>query len=189
MEPDCRLRRWWKGRSFSQQPGKATHTPLQFTETCECQFATMQSVPTTALTCTHCMHFLSFPHICWRSSLFFQPLGCHVVVTLLPRCCHAVATLPRCCHAASWRCASLFRSASRKLSMRRLDRGDRDRTVKFFLCETNLVRWKKVKKTQTPAEQAWWYLMMFDVTHCMLYTVYINTSILYNLYNLYNMYI
>ena len=110
-------------------------------------------------------------------------------VTLLSRCCHAVATLPRCCHAASWRCASLFRSASRKLSMRRLDRGDRDRTVKLFLCETNLVRWKKVKKTQTPAEQAWWYLMMFDVTHCMLYTVYINTSILYNLYNLYNMYI
>lgn len=162
MEGDCRLRRWWKGRSFSQQPGKATHTPLQFTETCECQFATMQSVPTTALTCTHCMHFLSFPHICSRSSLIFQPLGCHVVVTLLPRCCHA----------ASWRCASLFRSASRKLSMRRLHRGDRDRTVKFFCVRqtwSGEKRWKRIKLLQNRHDD------IFNDVWC--YTLYVIYSI------------
>ena len=84
----------------------------------------------------------------------------------------AVTLLSRCCHAASWRCASLFRSASRKLSMRRLHRGDRDRTVKFFCVRqtwSGEKRWKRIKLLQNRHDD------IFNDVWC--YTLYVIYSI------------
>lgn len=97
MEPDCRLRRWWKGRSFSQQPGKPhihlyssqrhVNVNLQPCRVCQQQHSHV-------LTVCISYHFLIFAE---DPRCFFSLWA----VTLLSRCCHAVATLLPRCHAVA----------------------------------------------------------------------------------------